>query len=148
MMPERADLAKVFEVTNLDILDLFGWQEAKGKSNNYSLSDPEPFVGEIEKQAGLAARTETENRNAFQRAVIRLRDALGLYIQLRNTVQPDDSPDFGKEIQALSPGPSTRRTRSPRPFASEYSQPQTRWAGRPMRQVEPWLQIALTLPVP
>jgi ABC-type transport system involved in cytochrome c biogenesis permease subunit len=102
MMPERADLAKVFEVTNPDILDLFGWQEAKGKSNNYSLSDLEPFVGEIEKQAGLAAQTEAESRNAFQRAIIRLRDALGLYVQLRNTVQPDDSPDFGKEIQAFS----------------------------------------------
>jgi len=102
MMPERADLAKVFEVTNPDILDLFGWREAKGKSNNYSLTDLQPFVGEIDKQAGLAAQTEAESRNAFQRAVIRLRDALGLYIQLRNTVQPDDSPDFGKEIQAFS----------------------------------------------
>ncbi len=102
MMPGRVDLAKVFEVTNPDILDLFGWQEAKGKSNDYSLSDLEPFSGEIEKQAGLATQTEAETRNAFQRAIIKLRDALGLYIQLRNTVQPDDSPDFGKEIQAFS----------------------------------------------
>jgi hypothetical protein len=46
MMPERADVAKVFEVTNPDILDLFGWQEAKGKSNNYSLGDLEPFLGD------------------------------------------------------------------------------------------------------
>lgn len=102
MMPERADLAKVFEVTNPEILGLFGWHEAKDKSNKYSLSDLEPFVGEIEKQAGLAAQTEVESRDAFQRAIIRLRDALGLYIQLRNTVQPDDSPDFGKEIQAFA----------------------------------------------
>jgi ABC-type transport system involved in cytochrome c biogenesis permease subunit len=102
MMPERADLAKVFEVTNPDVLDLFGWQQSKGKPDTYSLSDLEPFVGEIEKQAGLAAQAETETRNAFQRAIIKLRDALGLYIQLRNTLQPDDSPDFGKEIQAFS----------------------------------------------
>jgi ABC-type transport system involved in cytochrome c biogenesis permease subunit len=102
MMPKRADLAKVFEVTNPDILDLFGWQEAKGKSRNYSLSDLEPFFGEIEKQAGLAVQAEAETRSAFQRAIIKLWDALGLYIQLRNTVQPDDSPDFGKEIQAFT----------------------------------------------
>src|SRR6516225_11046204 len=102
LMPERADLTKVFEVTNPDVLDLFGWQESKDKANNYSLADLEPFVGEIERQAGLAAQTEVETRNAFQRAIIKLRDALGLYIQLRNTVQPDDSPDFGKEIQAFS----------------------------------------------
>jgi len=121
LMPERADLTKVFEVTNPDVLDLFGWQESKDKSNNYSLSDLEPFVGEIEKQAGLAAQTEVETRNAFQRAIIKLRDALGLYIQLRNTVQPDDSPDFGKEIQAftstIQPGMQALRDKEAnRPF--------------------------------
>ena len=31
MMPRRADAAKVFEVTNPDILGLFGRQEANGK---------------------------------------------------------------------------------------------------------------------
>jgi ABC-type transport system involved in cytochrome c biogenesis permease subunit len=102
MIPEHADAARVFEVTNPDVLDLFGWQETKGKSNNYSLGDLEPFLGQIEKQAGLAAQTDFETRNAFQRAIIKLRDVLGLYIQLRNTVQPDDSPDFGKEIRAFS----------------------------------------------
>ena len=58
MMPEHADAAKVFEVTNPDILDLFGWQETKGKSNNYSFNDFKPFFGEIEKQAGLAGQAE------------------------------------------------------------------------------------------
>ena len=101
MMPEHADVAKVFEVTNPDILDLFGWREAKGKSINYSFNDFKPVFGEIEKQAGLAAQTESATRNAFQRAIVKLRDALGLYLQLNNTVQPDDSPDFGKEIRAF-----------------------------------------------
>ena len=48
MMPEHADIAKVFEVTNPDILDLFGWQ----KGANYSFSDLQPFFGQIEHQAG------------------------------------------------------------------------------------------------
>jgi hypothetical protein len=91
----------VFEVTNPDVLGLFGWQETSGKANNYSFNDFKPFFGEIEKQAGLAAQTEPETRNAFQRGVIKLRDVFGLYIQLSNTVQADDSPNFGKELQAF-----------------------------------------------
>jgi len=124
MMPARADLAKVFEVTNPDILGLFGWQEAKSKSNSYSLSDLQPFVGEIEKQAGLAAQTEAQSRSAFQRAIIRLWEALGLYIELRNTIQPDDSPDFGREIRAFSsiiqPGmEAVRGKNANKPFNSQ-----------------------------
>jgi len=42
MMPRRADAAKVFEVTNPDILGLFGRQEANGKPVSYSYSDCEP----------------------------------------------------------------------------------------------------------
>jgi hypothetical protein len=94
MMPEHADGAKVFEVTNPDVLGLFGWQETSTKANNYSFNDFKAFFGEIEKQAGLAAETEPETRNAFQRGIIKLRDVLGLYIQLSNTVQADDSPDL------------------------------------------------------
>jgi ABC-type transport system involved in cytochrome c biogenesis permease subunit len=101
IMPERADAAKVFEVSNPDVLGLFGWQETSSRANNYSFNDFKPFFAEIEKQADLAAETESETRNAFQRGIIKLREALGLYIQLLNTIQPDDSPDFGKELQAF-----------------------------------------------
>jgi len=121
MMPEHADAAKIFEVTNPDVLGLFGWQETSGKANNYSFNDFKPFFGEIEKQAGLAAQTEPETRNAFQRGVIKLRDVFGLYIQLLNTVQADDSPDFGKELQAfdlaIQPGiKAIRDKEANRPF--------------------------------
>ena len=101
MMPENADGEKVFEVTNSDVLGLLGWQQTSGKANNYSFNDFKPFIGELEKQAGLAAETEPESRNAFQRGIIKLRAVLGLYIQLSNTIQADDSPDFGKELQAF-----------------------------------------------
>ena len=101
MMPEHADAAKVFEVSNPDILGFFGWQEPSGGLSNYSFNDFKPFFGEIEKQAGLAAETEAETRNAFQKSIIKLREVLGLYIQLLNTIQPDDSPDFGRELQAF-----------------------------------------------
>src|SRR6202022_1962054 len=54
MMPRRGDATKVFEVTNPDILGLFGRQATDGKPLLYSYDDCAPFLGEIGKQAGLA----------------------------------------------------------------------------------------------
>ncbi|MBV9107667.1 MAG: cytochrome c biogenesis protein CcsA [Verrucomicrobia bacterium] len=102
MMPERSDTAKLFEVSNQDILDLFGSQDAKGQFVSYSFNDLKPFFDEIENQAGSAEQTEAQTRNPFQRGIIRLRDSLRIYLQLKNTVQAEDSPDFGKEILAFS----------------------------------------------
>jgi ABC-type transport system involved in cytochrome c biogenesis permease subunit len=102
MRPERSDTAKLFEVSNQEILDLFGSQDAKGQFVSYSFNDLRPFFSEIEKQAGLAEQTEGETRNPFQRGIIKLRDSLRLYLQLKNTIQAEDSSDFGKEIETFS----------------------------------------------
>ena len=107
MMPERSDTAKLFEVSNQEILDLFGSQDAKGQFVSYSFNDLKPFFSEIEKQAGLAEQTEAETRNPFQRGIIKLRDSLRLYLQLKNTLQAEDSSDFGKEILAFCAGHPT-----------------------------------------
>ena len=111
MLPEHADSTKVFEVTNPDILDLFGWR----KAGTYSFNDLQPFFAKIEEQAGQAAQTDTDARNAFQRGIVRLRDILRLYVQLKNTIEPQDSPDFGKEVQVfqetIQPGLEAVRNR-------------------------------------
>ncbi len=114
-MPRRADAAKVFEVTNPDILGLFGRQEVNGKPVSYSYNDCEPFLSEIGKQAGLATQTEAQTRNAFQRGILKLRDALRIYLLLKNSIQAEDSPDFARELQAfdqvLQPGGQALRDR-------------------------------------
>jgi ABC-type transport system involved in cytochrome c biogenesis permease subunit len=111
MLPEHSDSAKVFEVTSPDILDLFGWR----KAGTYSFNDLQPFFAQIEEQAGQAAQTDADARNAFQRGIVRLRDVLRLYVQLKNTIEPQDSPDFGKEVQvfqqAIQPGLEAVRNR-------------------------------------
>src|SRR6201993_4847319 len=115
MKPRRADDAKVFEVTNPDIPGLFGRPATDGKPVSYSYNDCQPFLGEIGKQAGLAAQTETQTRNAFQRGILKLRDALRIYLLLKNSIQAEDSPDFAKELQAfdqvLQPGLQAIRDR-------------------------------------
>jgi ABC-type transport system involved in cytochrome c biogenesis permease subunit len=121
MMPQRADAAQVFEVTNPDILGLFGRQEANGKPVSYSYNDCQPFLSEIGKQAGLATQTEAQTRNAFQHGILKLRDALRIYLLLKNSIQAEDSPDFARELQAfdqvLQPGMQAVRDREAnRPF--------------------------------
>jgi len=115
MMPQRADAGKVFEVTNPDILGLFGRQEANGKPVSYSYNDCQPFLSEIGKQAGLATQTEAQTRNAFQHGILKLRDALRIYLLLKNSIQAEDSPDFARELQAfdqvLQPGMQAIRDR-------------------------------------
>ena len=102
MLPEHSDTAKLFEVSNQEILDLFGSQDAKGQFVSYSFNDLKPFFIEIEKQAGLAEQTEAETRNPFQRGILKLREGLRLYLRLKNTIQAEDSSDFGKEVQAFA----------------------------------------------
>src|SRR6201993_700905 len=124
MMPRRADAVKVFEVTNPDILALFGQQDFSGKPVSYSYNDCVPVLGEIGRQAGLATQTEAQGRNAFQRGILKLRDALRIYLLLKNSIQAEDSPDFAKELQAfgqvLQPGVQAIRDReASRPFNKE-----------------------------
>jgi ABC-type transport system involved in cytochrome c biogenesis permease subunit len=124
MMPEHADTAKLFEVSNQEILDLFGSQDAKGQFVSYSFNDLKPFFEEIEKQAALAAQADPETRNPFQRGILKLRDSLRLYLQLKNTLQAEDSPDFGKEVETfgrvIKPGMQAVRNRDAgKPFDNQ-----------------------------
>ena len=121
MMPRRADAAKVFEVTNPDILALFGQQDPNGKPVSYCYTDCVPVLGEIGRQASLAAQTEAQGRNAFQRGILKLREALRIYLLVKNSIQAEDSLDFGKELQVfeqvLGPGIGAVRDREAnRPF--------------------------------
>ncbi|MBV8173267.1 MAG: hypothetical protein JO151_01730, partial [Verrucomicrobia bacterium] len=121
MMPEHSDAAKLFEVSNQEIVDLFGSQDSKGQFVSYSFNDLKPFFGEIEKQSGSAEQVDPETRNPFQRGIIKLRDSLRLYLQVKNTLQAEDSPDFGKELLAyetvIQPGLQAVRDRgAKKPF--------------------------------
>jgi ABC-type transport system involved in cytochrome c biogenesis permease subunit len=115
MVPEHSDTAKLFEVSNQEIIDLFGSQDAKGQFVSYSFNDLKPYFQEIEKQAAMASQTDADERNPFQRGILKLRDSLRFYLQLKNTLQAEDSPDFGKEIEAfqtvLKPGMQAVRDR-------------------------------------
>src|SRR5262249_11264632 len=56
MVPDRADGLSVFHITNPDVLDLFGWADRKEKY--FAFSELFKFRDEIQKQSGLAEKTE------------------------------------------------------------------------------------------
>jgi ABC-type transport system involved in cytochrome c biogenesis permease subunit len=96
MHPEEADANKVFEIANPEVLDLFGW--GNRKETLFSFDDFRPFLPEIEKQATAAEQADAQTRNAFQRETVKLRNALLLYLRLKNSVQVEGSPDFAREV--------------------------------------------------
>ena len=113
MAPERADKLRVFLITNPDVLGLFGWSNRKDKY--FTFNELAASRDTIQKQSELAEQTETQVRNAFQREIIKLKDALMLYLRLKNTLQVEGSPDFGKEVAAfervIAPGMQAIRDR-------------------------------------
>jgi hypothetical protein len=119
MMPEHADTAKVFYINNPDVLDLTGFSDHK--ETLYSFNDLKPSLTQIENQSNLAVQVDNGTRNPFQRDILKLREALLLYLRLKNTVQVDGSPDFAKEVnafaQVIGPGLQSVRARNEgRPF--------------------------------
>jgi ABC-type transport system involved in cytochrome c biogenesis permease subunit len=113
MAPERVDNLRIFLVTNPDVLGLFGWSNRKDKY--FSFNELAASRDAIQKQSELAEQTEPQVRNAFQREIIKIKDALMLYLRLKNSLQVEGSPDFGKEVAAfervVAPGMQAIRDR-------------------------------------
>jgi ABC-type transport system involved in cytochrome c biogenesis permease subunit len=99
MMPEHADTAKVFYINNSDVLDLLGFSDRK--ETLYSFDELKQSLAQIENQSTLAAQVDSETRNPFQRDILKLRNALLLYLRLKNSVQVEGSPDFAKEVDVF-----------------------------------------------
>ncbi|HEX8372652.1 MAG TPA: cytochrome c biogenesis protein CcsA [Chthoniobacterales bacterium] len=106
MRPERADQFPVFAITNPDLRELFGFREESKKT--FSFNDLRADLGKVEEQSISASRLEAPQRNPYQREVLKLRERVLLYLRLKNTLQMEDSPDFGRELadfkNILAPG--------------------------------------------
>ncbi len=124
MQPEHADATKLFEISEARNPDLFEFLGAKDVSaTHFSFNDLKPLFPKIEEQAGLAAQSDPETRSAFQRDILKLKTALLFYLRLKNTVQVEDSPDFGQEVAVfgslIRPGLQAIRDRDAgRPYSA------------------------------
>lgn len=93
--PQRADLYRVFLIHDPDIQSLLKLGE---EDKRWSFEELAPQLSLINEQARLAMDVQSYQRNRYQRAIIELYHHMSNYILLKNSIAPESSPDFGKDI--------------------------------------------------
>ncbi len=90
----RANTYPVFEIVHPELLSLLKLSETDGVGKKrFSYDQIAPALKELERQAELARPINAQTRSPFQRAVIALRDNLGLYVRLQCSLVPPDLDD-------------------------------------------------------
>ena len=98
--PETADAYQTIEIVHPDLLTLFGVTPADGAGGKrFSFEQIGAHVDQLEKQAQLADSVESNQRSAFQKAVLQLYQNLQLYDRLKHSLTMPESPDFLAELK-------------------------------------------------
>ncbi|MBL4699981.1 MAG: hypothetical protein JKX85_01875, partial [Phycisphaeraceae bacterium] len=96
--PEIADTYRVFLIHDPDIQTLLQLGE---EDKRWSFLELQPHLGKISEQANQARNVQSHQQNRYQRAVIQLYAHLTTYVRLKNSIAPEKSPNFGKELADL-----------------------------------------------
>jgi len=110
MNPAVADTWPVFRVDNSDLITLLKLPDAntaqQQDGKHYSWNQIAPSFDLINKENDRIQKIEAVERSAYERAVVKVFERLMLYEQLKNTLQPQDVPDWKQELadyEALIP---------------------------------------------
>lgn len=106
MNPTVADDWPTFRIDNQDVITLLKLPERDTASHvdgkHYSWNQIMPAMTSLEQEfQRISTNTEAQNRNAYERGVIKIHDRIELYAQLKNTVQPENAQDWGTELAAF-----------------------------------------------
>ncbi len=100
--PELADTYQHFEIVHPDVLAIFSLKAQDGQGEKrFSLSQLQPRIAELQRQAKLADQVEAAVRTSFQRAVMQLYGNLVHYQRLRHALVAPDRPDFLGDLLKL-----------------------------------------------
>jgi ABC-type transport system involved in cytochrome c biogenesis permease subunit len=98
--PKQADDRYIFAIDHPDLrglLKLDGGVEKSGL-HFYRFNDIKDHLEAVRGEYERASKLDGGLRTTFDRAVLKFNNAFSLYFRLKNTLQPEDSPDFPKEI--------------------------------------------------
>ncbi len=103
---ELADTRPVFRILHTEIKGLLGLAlEADPAKNSdgkhFSWNQIRDKLGELRDEARRASAVAESARTPFDRAVLQLWNAVGLYMRTQNTVQPQDSKNWERELQSF-----------------------------------------------
>ncbi len=95
--PDLADTRNIFLIHHPDIISELKLGDKgieKSGLRYYPFNDVEPLVKEIYAQAGTAGKIESANQTPFQRQMLKLANAINIYLRLKNSLQPEGTTNF------------------------------------------------------
>jgi ABC-type transport system involved in cytochrome c biogenesis permease subunit len=103
--PATADTRRVFRIDHPDLKALLGLPLEADPSKDddgkyYSWSRLESAYPKLRDQVDSARKKQSTTRTTFEQAVLKVNNAVGLYLSLQNTVQPMRTTNFAGEIAA------------------------------------------------
>jgi ABC-type transport system involved in cytochrome c biogenesis permease subunit len=114
MHQQKADQRKVFRVDHPEVKSLLKLPEknADGSEDgkHYSWNQIKPGLEQLEKEGQRVAALDAAHRNSFDQGVMKLQNALFLYMRLKSTIHPENSTNFVADLEqyAASVGPGIK----------------------------------------
>ena len=112
--PEESDLWPVFRIDHPDLISLLNLPrkdlEKQADGKHFAWNRIEPGFKELHDQRSriLDTKKDASQRDSFDQAVLRLYECIVVYLRIKNTVHPQDSAGFAKELveyqKLLQPG--------------------------------------------
>ena len=101
--PRQADDRYIFAINHPDLRSLLKLDDGVERSglHYYRFNDIKDQLDAMQVETERVSKLDPSQRLPFDRAVFRLNNAIRLYFRLKNTFQPEDSPDFPKEMETF-----------------------------------------------
>ncbi|MEI8313820.1 MAG: cytochrome c biogenesis protein CcsA [Verrucomicrobiota bacterium] len=102
-LSDVADTRPIFLIHHPDIISELKLGEKgveKSGLRYYTFAELGPVLKEISDQANQAGNIDDAQRTTYQKQILKLANALGLYQQLKNSIQPEGTEDFVKLLAA------------------------------------------------
>jgi cytochrome c-type biogenesis protein CcsB len=116
LKPEAADTRPIFLIHHPELLSelkLVDKGQEKSGLRYYTFEELRPVEAEIRQQGAKVSEIKPEVRTPFQRQAFKLANAIVLYQRLKNSLRPEDSADFARDIaefeKAIGPGVAAAR---------------------------------------
>jgi ABC-type transport system involved in cytochrome c biogenesis permease subunit len=98
--PEKADDRYIFAINHPELRSLLKLGAGLEKSglHFYRFNDLREQLDSLRSEVERAGKLDASKRDSFDRAVLQLNNAFGIYFRLKNTLQPEDTRDFRREL--------------------------------------------------
>jgi ABC-type transport system involved in cytochrome c biogenesis permease subunit len=98
--PKQADDRYIFVINHPDLRGLLKLEGGVEKSglHFYRFNDIRDRLEDLRGEVGRAGELDASLRSPFDRAVLQLNNAFSLYFRLKNTLQPENTANFSREL--------------------------------------------------